>query len=75
MVTCGCADTTSTTAGDRRDTTVTGGLDVSKTVRYRTLLRNPRAALVVDDLTVWSLGRTADGPARLAGMIERRRIA
>jgi hypothetical protein len=54
---------------------VTGGLDVSKTVRYRKLLRNPRAALVVDDLTVCSLGRTADGPKRLAGMIERRRIA
>jgi hypothetical protein len=58
----------------RRDTTVTGGLDVSKTVRYRTLLRNPRAALVVDDLTVWSWGLNADGPTRFAGMIERRRI-
>jgi hypothetical protein len=54
---------------------VTGGLDVSKTVRYRNLLRNPRAALVVDDLTVWRWGRTADGPTRFAGMIERRRIA
>jgi hypothetical protein len=48
---------------------------VSKTVRYRNLLRNPRAALVVDDLTVWRWGRTADGPTRFAGMIERRRIA
>jgi hypothetical protein len=54
---------------------VTGGLDVSKTVRYRTLLRNPRAALVVDDLAVWRWGRTADGPRRFAGMIERRHIA
>jgi hypothetical protein len=54
---------------------VTGGLDVSKTVRYRTLPRNPRAALVAGDLTVWSWGRAAEGPARLAGMIERRSIA
>jgi hypothetical protein len=53
---------------------VTGGLNVSKTVRHRKLLRNPRAAPVVDDLTVWSRGRTADGPTRLAGMIEKRRI-
>jgi hypothetical protein len=48
---------------------------VSKTVCYRKLLRNPRVALVVDDLTVWSWGRTIDGTTRLAGMIETRRIA
>jgi hypothetical protein len=54
---------------------VTGGLDARKTVHYRNLLTNPRAALVADDLTVWSWGRNADGPTRFAGMIERRRIA
>jgi pyridoxamine 5'-phosphate oxidase family protein len=32
------------------DTIVSGGLDLTKTVRYRHLLRNPRATLVVDDL-------------------------
>jgi Bacterial protein of unknown function (DUF899) len=59
---CGCGDTTSTTACDRRDTTVTGGLNVSKAARYRTLLRNPRAAPAVDDLTVWSRGRDRRRP-------------
>ena len=32
------------------DTIVSGGLDLTKTVRYRHLLRNPRATVVVDDL-------------------------
>ncbi len=32
------------------DTVVTGGFDITKTVRYRNLLANPRATIVVDDL-------------------------
>ena len=32
------------------DTLVTGGFDITKTVRYRNLLANPRATIVVDDL-------------------------
>jgi pyridoxamine 5'-phosphate oxidase family protein len=32
------------------DTIVSGGLDLTKTVRYGHLQRNPRATLVVDDL-------------------------
>jgi pyridoxamine 5'-phosphate oxidase family protein len=32
------------------DTIVSGGLDLTKTVRYRHLRHNPRATLVVDDL-------------------------
>ena len=29
---------------------VTGGFDITKTVRYRNLLANPRATIVIDDL-------------------------
>ncbi len=32
------------------DHLVTGGFDISKTVRYRNLLANPRATIVIDDL-------------------------
>jgi pyridoxamine 5'-phosphate oxidase family protein len=32
------------------DTLVTGGFDISKTVRYRNLLANPTATIVIDDL-------------------------
>jgi len=32
------------------DTLVTGGFDITKTVRYRNLLANPVATIVVDDL-------------------------
>jgi pyridoxamine 5'-phosphate oxidase family protein len=32
------------------DTIISGGLDLTKTVRYRNLLVNPQATLVVDDL-------------------------
>jgi len=32
------------------DTLVTGGYDITKTVRYRNLLSNPVATIVVDDL-------------------------
>jgi pyridoxamine 5'-phosphate oxidase family protein len=32
------------------DTIVSGGLDITKTVRYRHLSENPRATVVIDDL-------------------------
>ena len=32
------------------DTIVSGGFDITKTVRYGNLLRNPRATIVIDDL-------------------------
>jgi pyridoxamine 5'-phosphate oxidase family protein len=32
------------------DSIVSGGIDLTKTVRYRHLLENPQAAIVVDDL-------------------------
>jgi pyridoxamine 5'-phosphate oxidase family protein len=32
------------------DTIVSGGLDITKTVRYRHLLENPQATIVIDDL-------------------------
>jgi pyridoxamine 5'-phosphate oxidase family protein len=32
------------------DTLVTGGFDITKTVRYRNLLANPVATIVIDDL-------------------------
>ena len=33
------------------DTIVSGGLDLTKTVRYRHLNENPRATIVIDDVT------------------------
>jgi pyridoxamine 5'-phosphate oxidase family protein len=51
------------------DAIVSGGLDLSKTVRYRHLQQNPRATLVVDDLASldpWSpRGVKVRGPADL----------
>jgi pyridoxamine 5'-phosphate oxidase family protein len=32
------------------DALVSGGLDITKTVRYKNLLENPRATVVIDDL-------------------------
>jgi pyridoxamine 5'-phosphate oxidase family protein len=32
------------------DTIVSGGLDLTKTIRYRHLLENPQATVVIDDL-------------------------
>jgi pyridoxamine 5'-phosphate oxidase family protein len=46
---------------------VTGGFDITKTVRYRNLLANPRATIVIDDLATvdpWSpRGVKVRGPA------------
>ena len=36
--------------GIEGDTIVSGGMDITKTVRYRHLLENPRATIVIDDL-------------------------
>jgi pyridoxamine 5'-phosphate oxidase family protein len=51
------------------DTVVTGGFDISKTVRYRNLMANPRATIVIDDLVTvdpWAPhGITVRGPATL----------
>lgn len=46
----GAPDVAAVTFGLDGDTIVTGGFDISRTVRYRFLLANPRAVLVVDDL-------------------------
>jgi pyridoxamine 5'-phosphate oxidase family protein len=32
------------------DTIVSGGIDLTKTIRYRHLLENPQATIVIDDL-------------------------
>ncbi len=32
------------------DTVVSGGIDLTKTIRYRHLLENPQATIVIDDL-------------------------
>lgn len=32
------------------DTIVSGGLDLTKTIRYRHILENPQAAIVIDDV-------------------------
>ena len=32
------------------DTIVSGGIDLTKTIRYRHVLENPQAAIVIDDL-------------------------
>jgi pyridoxamine 5'-phosphate oxidase family protein len=36
--------------GIEGDEIVSGGMDITKTVRYRHLLENPRATIVIDDL-------------------------
>ena len=60
------------------DTIVSGGLDITKTVRYRHLRANPRATLVVDDLMSvdpWTpRGIKVRGPASLEDDGERLRI-
>jgi PPOX class F420-dependent enzyme/OxyR family protein len=41
------------------DALVSGGLDITKTIRYRNLQENPRATMVIDDLASWIPGRLA----------------
>jgi pyridoxamine 5'-phosphate oxidase family protein len=53
------------------DTIVSGGFDITKTVRYGNLLKNPRAVIVIDDLATvdpWSpRGVKVRGAAMLEG--------
>jgi pyridoxamine 5'-phosphate oxidase family protein len=46
----GLPDVSAVTYALEGDTIVSGGLDITKAVRYRHLLANPRAAIVVDEL-------------------------
>jgi len=46
----GVPDVSPVTFGLREDTLVSGGMDLTKTIRYRHLLANPRATIVVDEL-------------------------
>jgi len=46
----GVPDVAAVGFGVEGDTLVTGGFDISKTVRYRNLLENPVATIVIDDL-------------------------
>jgi pyridoxamine 5'-phosphate oxidase family protein len=50
-------DVAAVTFGLNGDYIVTGGYDITKTVRYGNLLKNPRAVIVIDDLATvdpWS---------------------
>jgi pyridoxamine 5'-phosphate oxidase family protein len=46
----GQPDVAAVTFGLDGDTIVSGGYDITKTVRYGYLLKNPRAVIVIDDL-------------------------
>jgi pyridoxamine 5'-phosphate oxidase family protein len=46
----GQPDVAAVTFGVDGDTIVSGGFDITKTVRYGNLLKNPRAVIVIDDL-------------------------
>jgi len=46
----GQPDVAAVTFGVDGDTVVSGGFDITKTVRYGNLLKNPRAVIVIDDL-------------------------
>jgi pyridoxamine 5'-phosphate oxidase family protein len=60
------------------DTIVSGGIDLTKTVRYRHLLENPQATIVIDDLASvnpWRpRGVKVRGPATLDEAEGRLRI-
>jgi pyridoxamine 5'-phosphate oxidase family protein len=43
-------DVAAVTFGIEADTVVSGGYDITKTVRYGNLIANPRAVIVIDDL-------------------------
>ncbi|MFN8081944.1 MAG: PPOX class F420-dependent oxidoreductase [Kineosporiaceae bacterium] len=46
----GAPDVAAVTFGVEADTIVSGGYDITKTVRYHHLTANPRAVIVIDDL-------------------------
>jgi pyridoxamine 5'-phosphate oxidase family protein len=60
------------------DTLVSGGIDLTRTVRYRHLLENPQATVVIDELVSvdpWRpRGVKVRGPATLEGDQGRLRI-
>jgi len=60
------------------DALVSGGLDLTKTIRYRNLQTNPRATIIIDELVTvdpWSpRGVKARGPATLEHHEGRLRI-
>jgi pyridoxamine 5'-phosphate oxidase family protein len=60
------------------DTIVSGGIDLTKTIRYRHLLENPQATIVIDDLASvdpWRpRGVKVRGPATLEDDEGRLRI-
>jgi pyridoxamine 5'-phosphate oxidase family protein len=60
------------------DTIVSGGIDLTKTIRYRHLLENPQATIVIDDLASvdpWRpRGVKVRGPATLEDDQGRLRI-
>jgi len=57
--TTGAPDVAAVTFGVDGDTIVSGGYDITKTVRYGNLKANPRAVIVIDDLASTDPGRLA----------------
>lgn len=74
----GQPDVAAVTFAVEDDTIVSGGFDITKTVRYRNLQRNPRAVIVIDDLASvdpWApRGVKVRGTATLEGAAGRLRI-
>ena len=56
-----------------RDTIVTGGYDITRTVRYRNLLANPLATIVIDDLASVEPWRPRGVKVRGSASIEEHR--
>ena len=54
------------------DTIVSGGIDITRTVRYRHLLANPVATIVVDDLASVDPWRPRGVKVRGAAVLEER---
>lgn len=65
----GLPDVSPVTFGLDDDCLVSGGFDITKTVRYKHLLANPRATMVIDELVTvdpWApRGLKVRGPATL----------
>ena len=74
----GQPDVAAVTFGVDGDTIVSGGFDITKTVRYGNLQRNPRAVIVIDDLATvdpWApRGVKVRGAATIEGEPGRLRI-
>jgi pyridoxamine 5'-phosphate oxidase family protein len=74
----GAPDVAAVTFGVDRDTIVSGGYDITRTVRYGYLQKNPRAVIVIDDLASvdpWSpRGVKIRGSATLEGSGSSTRI-